>query len=74
VTSKDFFCYLKEEITFLAVGRLKELTEKYPRSVLAGYAHTALGVNLCEDFANFKENKVRKANVKQSISSRECER
>jgi hypothetical protein len=54
----------------LSSGRqkLKELTEKYPRSVLAGYAHTALGVNLSEDFANFKENKVRKADVKQSVS------
>lgn len=43
--------------------RLEKVINTYPTSDFAGYANFALGVNLLQDFANFKEKRLRKADL-----------
>lgn len=43
--------------------RLEKVIYTYPSSDFAGYANFALGVNLLQDFANFKEKRLRKADL-----------
>jgi outer membrane protein assembly factor BamD (BamD/ComL family) len=42
---------------------LEKVIYSHPRSNFAGYANFALGVNLAKDFTNFKEKRLRKANL-----------
>jgi hypothetical protein len=45
---------------------LEEVTRTFPETSFAGYANFVLGVNLMQDFANFKENRLRKADLKRA--------
>jgi len=50
------------------ITNLTRLSNKYPMSVLAGYANYALGVNYSKDFKDFQKGIVRKAEIERSIT------
>lgn len=49
------------------VNRLEQAANRFPNSPLASYANLALGKSFLEDFANFKERRLRKADPQRAI-------